>query len=415
VITESERKGRLAQANKVLKWALESESASRINAMLDLARSEPGVPILPEQMNGDQWLFNCPNGTLDLRTGELREHRRHDYLTKMCPTPYRADAACAAWLRFLGAVFPNDDDEPDTELITFMQRLLGRCLTGDVTEQILPIFWGGGGNGKSTLVNAVLETVGGDYGMKANAGLLMASRGERHPTELAQLFGLRLVVASETSKGRSLNEELVKDLTGGEPIRARRMKEDFWEFKPTHKVILLTNNKPRVAGTDEGIWRRLRLVPFTATFWDPNDPAKVAANLPESLRQDKQLGDRLAAEREGILAWLVRGCLDWQREGLTLPEKVRAATNSYREGEDLLARWISERCVTGPNYRCNATALYDNFCGWCKRAGEESMSLTSFGDALTDKGYEKKKIGTVWRLGIALDPGQLDSSDTSSG
>jgi putative DNA primase/helicase len=268
---EADRQQRLAIAKKNLKWALESESARRINAMLDLARSEPGIPILPDQMDSDPWLFNCVNGTLDLRTGKLREHRREDYITKVCPTRYNANAVCKAWLRFLGGVFPDDEGEPDTELITFNQRLLGRCLTGDVSEQILPIFWGSGANGKSTLINAILETMGDDYAMKANADLLMTSRGERHPTELAQLFGMRLVVASETHQGRRINETLVKDLTGGEPIRARRMREDFWEFKPTRKVILLTNHKPRVAGTDEGIWRRLRLLPFTTTFgtWCP--------------------------------------------------------------------------------------------------------------------------------------------------
>ena len=158
-------------------------------------------------------------------------------------------------------------------------------------EQVLPIFWGGGANGKSTLVNAVLATMGPDFAMKAPPDLLMQSRGERHPTELAALFGKRLAVVSETNQGRRLNEALVKDLTGGEPIRARRMREDFWEFLPTHKTVLITNHRPRVAGTDEGIWRRLRLIPFTSTFWDPADPHKDAADLPESHRQDKRLGE----------------------------------------------------------------------------------------------------------------------------
>jgi putative DNA primase/helicase len=274
-----------------------------------------------------------------------------------------------------------------------------------VSEQNLPIFWGSRANGKSTLVNAVLDTLGTDYAMKANADLLMTSRGERHPTELAGLFGMRLVVASETHQGRHLNESLVKDLTGGEPIRARRMREDFWEFKPTHKVVLLTNHKPRVAGTAEGIWRRLRLVPFVATFWDPADPGKKAAELPERLRQDKQLGEKLAAEREGILAWLVRGCLAWQRDGLTLPDKVRAATTEYRQSEDLIAQWIEECCVTGSHdYRNKAGDLFANYRAWCERAGEEEiLNQKSFGDALSERGIERQKsCGVIWRLGIAL-------------
>lgn len=395
-------KARLRDLQRVQKWCLESESAKHINAMLDLARSEPGIPILPDQMDRDPWLLNCANGTVGLRTGRLREHCREDHLTKLCPTPYSPDAPCPTWERFLGAVFPDPEDEPDRPLITFVQRLLGRCLTGDVSEQILPIFWGSGANGKSTLVNAVLDTVGGDYAMKANADLLMASRGERHPTELAGLFGMRLVVASETQQGRRLNEALVKDLTGGEPIRARRMREDFWEFKPTHKVILLTNHRPRIVGTDEAIWRRLRLVPFTATFWDPADPGKEVAQLSENRRQDKRLGAKLAAEREGILAWLVRGCLDWQREGLTLPEQVKVATREYRQDEDLLGEWLEQHCLTGGNYRCQSSDLYAAYKAWCERGGEEPMKQKSFGTAMSDRGFQRQKSCGIWYLGVAL-------------
>ncbi len=399
----ADRKRQLVRAEKLARWALESESARRINAMLDLARSEPGIPILPEQMDADPWLLNCPNGTLDLRTGTLREHRREDYITKLCPTPYLPAARCPTWERFLAAVFQDEEGEPDGDLVLFVQRLLGRCLTGDVTEQILPIFWGGGANGKSTLVNAVLDTLGTDYAMKANADLLMISRGERHPTELAGLFGMRLVVASETHEGRRLNEALVKDLTGGEPIRARRMREDFWEFRPTHKVILLTNHKPKVAGTDEGIWRRLRLVPFQTTFWDPGDPAKAAAELPSDLRQDKRLGVKLAAEREGILGWLVRGCMDWQREGLTLPERVRAATREYRADEDLVVQWIAECCVVGSNhYRTRAWHLYAAFRAWCERGGEDVVGRKTFGLALGEHGFQRFTNNGTWYRGIAL-------------
>jgi P4 family phage/plasmid primase-like protien len=392
-----------------------SEAAKSIRAMIDLGRALPGIPIMPAEMDTDTWLFNVRNGTLDLRSGKLREYNRSDHITKLCPIEYHPDAVCPTWERFLGAIFPDDEDEPDMELITFMQRWLGRCLTGDVSEQNLPIFWGCGANGKSTLVNAVLDTLGSDYSMKANADLLMTSRSERHPTELASLFGMRLVVASETHQGRHLNETLVKDLTGGEPIRARRMREDFWEFKPTYKIVLLTNHKPRVAGTDEGIWRRLRLVPFTTTFWDPADPGKNPDQLPSNLRQDKQLSQKLAAEREGILAWLVRGCMDWQRDGLTLPAKVRVATTDYRQSEDLIAQWLEECCITGSHdFRCRAADLFSNYRAWCERAGEEDiMNQKSFGDSLSERGFERQKSrGVIWRLGVALSQaGRGDDGD----
>ena len=387
----------------LLAWAKHSDSAKAHAAMMREARSEPTVPVEPADLDADPWLLNCPNGTLDLRTGTLREQKREDYLTRLCPTPYRPDAVCPAWERFLGAVFPDAEDEPDRELITFVQRLLGRCLTGDVSEQVLPIFWGGGANGKSTLVNAFFGAVGHDYAMKANADLLMASRGERHPTELAGLFGMRLVVASETQQGRRLDEALVKDLTGGERIRARRMREDFWEFAPTHKVILLTNHKPGIRGTDDAIWRRLRLVPFTATFWDPADPGKDPLQLPGNRRQDKQLGAKLASEREGILAWLVRGCLDWQRDGLTLPEQVKVATREYRQDEDVVGGWLAERCITGGHdYRCRAADLYADYRAWCERAGEEPAKQKTFGAAMTERGFGRDKSNGVWYLGIAL-------------
>jgi putative DNA primase/helicase len=383
--------------------AMQSEAAKAIRSMIDLARAQECIPILPADMDTDVWLLNLRNGTLDLRTGQLREHCRADHITKLCPTRYDPDAPCPAWETFLGAIFPDDDDEPDTELITFMQRLLGRCLTGDVSEQTLPIFWGGGANGKSTLINAVLETLGPDYSMKANADLLMASQGDRHPTERADLFGMRLVVASETHQGRKLNEALIKDLTGGEPIRARRMREDFWQFNPTHKIVLLTNHRPKITGTDEGIWRRLRLVPFEVYFWDPADPGKDPSQLPSRLRQDKQLGDKLKAERQGILAWLVRGCLDWQREGMTIPVKVKSRTREYRADEDVLARWIAEMCVTGDAaYRERSGKLYSAYKSWCENVGEETLTQKLFGPALEEHGFTKKVSDGVWYHGIAI-------------
>jgi putative DNA primase/helicase len=382
----------------IVAHCMKSLGSRSLGAMVNLARSEEGIPVLPEQLDLNPWLFNCPNGTIDLRTGELRPHRREDYITKLCPTEYIRDAICDTWLRFLDAIFQRDEG-----LSIFVQRLLGRSLTGDVSEQVLPIFWGTGANGKSTLINAVLETMGAGYAMKANADLLMASRGERHPTELAQLFRIRLVVASETQQGRHLNESLIKDLTGGEPIRARRMREDFWEFSPTHKVILLTNHKPRVQGTDEGIWRRLRLVPFEVCFWDPTDPAKKDRDLPPELRQDKQLPQKLRAEAPGILAWMVQGCLDWQREGLTMPEKVRVATAEYRCAEDAVAQFLEECCLTGNGVmRCRASAIYGAYRQWSERAGEKPLSRDAFGDAMTQRRFERQKSNGVWYLGVTL-------------
>jgi putative DNA primase/helicase len=397
-----ELKARLARAQKMMSWALTSEAAPRLAAMAELARSEPGIPVVPGDLDGQPWLLNCVNGTVELRTGAIREHRREDYLTGLCPTEFRPEAPCPAFERFLAAVFQRDGDLPG-----FVQRLLGRCLTGDVSEQILPIFWGKGANGKSTLLNTVLSVLGTDYAMKAPADLLMTSRGDRHPTELADLFGKRLVVASETRQGRHLNESLIKDLTGGERIRARGMRENFWEFPPTHKVILQTNHKPAVPGGGHGMWRRLRLVPFDVRFSDPDEPENRGRQSRGEPRADKQLDLKLAGEREGILAWLVRGCLEWQRQGLGVPESVAAATAAYRAGEDVLARFLAEKCMRGPDYSCRGSVLYDAYKGWAAAAGERPMSGKVFGEQVADQaGITKKVSNGVWYLGV--EPGEPD-------
>jgi len=388
-------KRELNKLQAVQNWCLKSEAAPRLNAMIDLARSEHGIPIQPQQMDSNAWLFNCRNGTLNLEAGKLGEHRREDYITKMSPTEFHSDAPCPQWLNFLDSIFQRD--EP---LIGYMQKLLGYCLTGHITEQILPIFWGKGANGKSVLVNIIGEVMGNDYALKAPNELLMVHRSDRHPTELASLHGKRFVVTSETAQGGRLNEALIKDLTGSEPITARRMREDFWTFLPTHKVVLLTNHKPIVRGTDEAIWRRLKLIPFNVTFWDPDNPAAV--NLPEQHRQDKQLLDKLRQERAGILAWMVRGCLDWQREGLSNPPTVQEATSNYRAAEDLLAQFIAECCDVEPQNFCRRSNLYSAYQKWTETQGEKPLNSKTFGESMTDRGFERYTNNGVCYKGLAL-------------
>ena len=376
-------KAKLKQAQAMMAWAIKSEDARRINAMLDLARSEPGVPILPDQLDRDPFLFNVPNGTLDLKTGKLREHRREDHITKLCPVEYRPDAPRPRWEQFVEEIF-----EGKARLIAFVQRLFGHCLTGSVSEQILAILWGTGANGKSTLINAVLEVMGDDYALKAPRDLLMARKGDSHPTMTARLFGRRLAVCVESAEGGRLDEPLVKELTGGDPITARRMREDYWTFQPQHKVMLVTNHKPGVRGTDHAIWRRLALIPFTATFGDD--------------RQDKELPARLRQESPGILAWMVEGCMEWQRLGLDLPDEVRAATKQYRDSQDLVGSFLAERCVTGADHSIKASQLYAAFKLWCEAAGERPCSRDRLGDAMTERGMERyTSNGTRYR-GVAL-------------
>jgi putative DNA primase/helicase len=296
------------KARKALaEHAKRSEAAKRITDALRLARSEPGIPIKPVQLDSDPWLLSVSNGTIELRTGDLREHRRGDYITKLAPVPYDPEAEAPRFEAFLEEILPS------AAVREFVQRAIGYALNGTTREHKLPVLHGTGGNGKSTLISIILE-VFGDYGLQAADDLLMVKRGAR-PTEQADLFGRRFVANVETERDCRLSEALVKHLTGGDRIRARRMREDFWEFDPTHTLFLATNHRPEIRGTDHAIWRRIKLVPFDVTIPDK--------------RQDTALLDKLREELPGVLAWAVRGHAAWLESGLGEPEEIRAATASY--------------------------------------------------------------------------------------
>ena len=269
-----------------------------------------------------------------------------------------------------------------------MQRLLGYCLTGDTSEQMLPILHGEGSNGKSTLVNVVFDMLGDGYSMKASPDMLLARKHDAHPTERADLFGKRFVAAVETDEGRRLAESLVKELTGGDRVRARRMREDFWQFRPTHKVILACNHKPEVRGTDLAIWRRLRLIPFNVI-------------IPEASK-DKHLGDKLREELPGILRWCVQGCLDWQAQGLGVPPEVETATASYRADEDAIGGFIEAFCITGSAFKVRAGALYEVYKTYCEDSGESSLTQKRFGQRLTDRGFHRTTNNGTWYTGVGL-------------
>jgi len=365
---------------KLTAFAKASESATRRNAMLMLARSEPPIPISPEVLDKNAWILNCPNGKLDLHAGLLCEHRREDYVTKLCPVEYRPDAPCPTWLTTLNKCFDRNAD-----LIGYVQRFAGYCLTGEVSEQILNIWHGIGANGKSTILNALMEVLGGDYSMKGTADLLMMKYNDGHPTALTDLHGKRLVACIETDEGRRLAESLVKELTGGDPIRARRMREDFWQFWPTHKVVLACNHRPTVRGTDHAIWRRLKLVPFNVVI--PPD------------ERDKQLPAKLREELPGILAWAVKGCLDWQKIGLGEPKVVIDATADYQSSEDVLLNFLNECCEVGPGMRAKASDLLGAYKEW---SGDKHANAKRLAAALTDRGIERYTNNGVWYRGIGL-------------
>jgi putative DNA primase/helicase len=378
---DEEGKRQRAAAKHWLAHALKWEDARNVARCLELAKSEAGIPVLPGGMDRDPFLLNVLNGTIDLRTGELRPNRREDLLTKLAPVNYDRDAACPLWQRCLDRWMGDKRN-----LSRYLQRVVGYGLTGDVSEQCLWFLYGTGANGKSTFLLTLLAMLG-DYAMQAVSDLLMAKNHESHPTERADLFGRRFVATIETEEGKRMAEALMKQVTGGDRMRARKMRQDFFEFDQTWKIMLAANHKPVVRGTDHAVWRRIKLVPFTVT-------------IPEA-EKDKQLPAKLKAELPGILAWAVAGCLDWQEHGLGEPEEVRQATMEYQSEQDAVQQFLNDCCVVQREARVRSSALLEAYHGW---SGDKAMTAQAFRKRLNDKGFESKQ-GTggyyVWH-GIAL-------------
>lgn len=372
--SSEEQKAIGAHANK------SGSAASRFN-MLRLARSEKLLSIEPYVLDTDPWLLNCQNGTLNLKTLKLQAFRQDDYNTALCPVPFNPSATAPTWERFLSEIFAGNK-----EMIRFMQRMLGYTLTGSTSEQVLPIFLGEGANGKSTIIETMLSLLGPDYAAKAPSDLIAKTHNKEHPTIKMILRGRRFVAVNETDGGCKLSESIVKELTGGDTISARKMCENFNEFRPTHKLILATNHKPNIEDTDEGTWRRLRLVPFEVTI------------PPE--RRDGALLDKLRAELPGILAWCVKGTYAWKDKGLGVPPQVMAATADYRAEEDVLMAFVREHCETGPGMKVPASKLLEAYQRW---SGDKAISQRSFGAMLQEHGIGKKTIGGyVFRIGLRL-------------
>lgn len=373
-----------------LQFAAKTADDKHVRAILNQAK--PALSISHDKLDSDSWLLNCPNGTVDLRTGKLRPHCPEDMMTKLCPTCFNPEASSSLWDTTLEKIFDQ------SEVIDFLRRAFGYSLTGDISEQILLIFWGEGSNGKSTLLNAFMETVGPDYTMQAQPDFLVAKKRESHATERMDLFGKRLVACVETEDKHRVNESFIKMLTGGEAIRGRRVFENAWQFSPTHKVVLCTNHKPRVTGRDHAIWRRLCLVPFETCFWNPDKGETGLAHL----KQDKELPAKLKAECEGILASLVRGCLEWKADGLRVPEAVSHATNEYRQQQDVEGRFVKE-CCCQTSGRTKFKMLYQAFEEWGKDTGESIPSRRVFSDYLKSRGFQhNSKGGTVYFHGLGV-------------
>jgi len=372
------------QRQQLARHAISSESDIKIKAMLSLAESEPNIAVTPDIFDTDPWLLNVKNGTIDLRTGELKPHDRNDYITKLVPIEYKPDMPTPIWDAFLNRIMDGNQ-----ELIRFLQKAAGYSLTGLTNERCLFICYGTGANGKSVFLSTLLK-IAGEYAKQVPKELLIQRRyGNEHPTVIADLAGVRLAATIETDKDNIFAESQVKWLTGGDRITARFMRGDYFEFNPTHKIWMATNHKPIIRGTDNAIWNRIRLIPFSVTI------------PPEE--QDKNLLVKLEAELPGILAWAVEGCLAWQREGLNPPHEVTKATEKYREEMDILADFLADYCLIGAEHIEKNIDLYKAYCRWCEEQGEKPASQRTFSQSLQERGYrnEKTRHGRIWH-GLCL-------------
>lgn len=360
------------------KLAARLASASTVSAVERLARADRRHAATVDEWDRDPWALNTPGGVVDLRTGQRRAHDRADRMTRLAGAAPQGD--CPTWKAFLATITDND-----LELQAYLQRMVGYSLTGLTSEHALFFLYGTGANGKSVFCNVVAAILG-DYATTAPMDMFMATTGERHPTDLAGLRGARFVSAVETEQGRRWAESKLKLMTGSDPIKARFMRQDFFEFLPQFKLVIAGNHKPAIRNIDEAMRRRFHMVPFTVT-------------IPKH-RRDKTLTDRLLAERDGILAWAVQGCLDWQRQGLMPPTAVQAATQEYFDDEDALGRWMAEACDVGPARTELTAALYGAWKNWAEAAGEYAGSIRRFSESLAARGFEKWREPRSTRMGF---------------
>lgn len=396
------------------KWRGSSGNAAKVDAMLRTAM--PYRRRLARELDDRPFLLNVANGTLELptelTTGEdglpelvdgeikLRPHRHDDLITRICNVVYDPAARCPQWLTFLDQIVPDKDTQ------VFLQTWFGYVLTGDISEQQLVMAHGAGANGKSTLLD-VIKYIMGDYAIVLPIETFLSDekrRGGDATPDLARVPGARLITASEPEGARALSESMTKQVTGGEEMTARNLHQPFFEFMPCFKLVLAFNKKPRVRGQDEGIWRRILLVPFLE-FIQKN-------------KRDKMLPKRLKLEAAGILNWMLDGYLIWRERGLVAPESVLHATDEYRSESDTVGEFMRVVTRREKGQKVQANRLFDIFTKWAGINGLQPTSRTAFGRRLSDLHYEKEKVGVYFYTDLALveeEIGQLESSGSGSG
>ena len=365
-------------------------SAKMVTAMAMLARSDPLLVRGVDELDADPLSLNTPGGIVNLRLGDMRQHDR-DLVTKATAVAPAFGDGCATWILFLEEIF-----EGEQEVIHFVRRFLGYCLTGLTREHVLGFFFGDGANGKSTLLD-FLQWLLGDYALKLPASVLMAQRGERHPTELAQLRGIRIAVASELDEGVHWAEARLKEITGDTTLTARFVRGDFFTFHLLCKIIIAGNHRPQMRSVDDALKRRLLLVPFKAKFMGE--------------RRDTQMLDKLKAEGPAVLAWIICGCAEWLSNGLQVPASIRAASDEYATTMDVMGNWIADCCYQSGDLLDTSegsSRLYHSYADWKRRRGESPVSQTRWGEQMTGRGFEWYRNNGIRYHGIELTPAERE-------
>ena len=368
---------------EIEKFAMISESVRRREAFVKAAQYINELNIRSEDLDKNSWLLNVSNGTIDVLTGEFREHRQEEMITKIANVDYRSGADCPLWKKFIREIMDYKED-----LISFLQTAAGWALTGDTSEQTMFILYGSGANGKSTFLNTIMNILG-DYATATATETFMKKMGDQTTNDIARLRGIRFVTTAEAEQGRRLSEPLIKKITGNDQMTARFLYGEYFNFTPTFKIFMATNHKPVIKGTDHGIWRRIKLIPFTTRI--------------EEVDQDKHLEDKLREEASGILNWLLAGTRRWRQEGLKAPKIVLTATDEYREEMDVIGNFLKERCVQEKEVSIRIRELYKAYTDWCDENNEHAVSERFFTMRLKELGFQQSRTAEArWWSGVAL-------------
>jgi putative DNA primase/helicase len=361
-----------------LKWARESGNISRVAGMLKSASTEPEIAIRDQDLDADMWRCCCETGEIDLRDGSVHPHRRESLITRISPVAYDPAARCERWERFL-----SQSTDGDTELQSFLQRIAGYSLTGSIREEVLFFIHGPTAAGKSTFVDAIRGAIG-DYGHTADFESFLARTNTGAPrNDIAGMVGVRMVSSVEVDEGKRLAEGLLKTLTGGDPVRARLLYQDFFEFVPQFKLWLVANDAPRVRDTDGAMWRRILRIPFDKTV-----PLDERDHTLKPYLKDPDGGG------PAVLAWAVRGCLEWQQTGLAIPATIAKATAAYRSGQDPMTPFFAECCTFGDGLMVTSASLREAYLGWHRDAGGgKELSPKAVGVRLEARGCSPGMIG----------------------